>query len=359
MDTRNNGYEFYWEQVRRWRALGWDWEDILVGHHRLERLQAKLKGWKEDGHPAILVEDWQRIVQECRDEDEAETEGEGEETDYGETEEEDTDVGEDDTEEEDQSEGEEEEDEGNEEEDNGEEESSGEEEDVRPGEVRMLTLPGGARMEMVWCPPGQFTMGSPETEHGRRAEEVQHDVTLSHGFWMAKCPVTQAQWRSVMGDNPSFRRNDTCPVERVSWELCQDFCRKSGLALPTEAQWEYACRAGGSGAYGWDGRLGEMGWFFDNSNSMTHPVGQKTGNAWGLHDMHGNVSEWCADWYGDYPTGAVTDPTGPENGTEHVCRGGNFESGARYCRSASRATPAQMSKQGFRPVMNHPWGMDA
>jgi formylglycine-generating enzyme required for sulfatase activity len=354
MDTRNNGYAFYWEQVRRWRALGWDWEDILVGHHRLERLQEKLDGWREDGHPGILVEEWQRIVEECRDEDEAAPEEEDEDADYGETDGEDTDAGE----EEDEAQEEEEEEAQEEEEptdDDGEEDFSEVEEDARPGEVRSLTLPGGARMEMVWCPPGQFTMGSPETEFGRRAEEVPHEVTLSSGFWMAKCPVTQAQWRSVMGDNPSFRRSDSCPVERVSWELCRDFCRMSGLALPTEAQWEYACRAGGMGAYGWDGRLGEMGWFLDNSNGMTHPVGQKTANAWGLQDMHGNVSEWCADWYGDYPAGAVTDPTGPESGTEHVCRGGNYDSGARYCRCASRATPVQMSKLGFRPVMTRPW----
>ncbi len=361
MDAEHSGYGFYWEQVRRWRALGWDWEDILVGHHRLDRLQAKLKGWREDGHPALLVEEWQRIVQECREEDEgeesaqdeSETEEPAEDGEWEEEEEEEGEDGEEECEEDEEESGEEEEEESEE-----EEPESGEEEydAPTPGEKRVLTLPRGGKLEMVWCPPGQFAMGSPETEFGRKLDEVQHDVTLSQGFWIAKCPVTQGQWQEVMGSNPSVHRNASCPVDNVSWEACQDFCSRIGLALPTEAQWEYACRAGGTGDYGWSGRLGEMGWFCDNSGGVTHPVGQKLENNWGVCDMHGNVSEWCADWYGPYPGGETTDPTGPETGESHVSRGGHYDSPARYCRCASRnSKPMPANKLGLRPVMTRPW----
>jgi formylglycine-generating enzyme required for sulfatase activity len=146
------------------------------------------------------------------------------------------------------------------------------------GETTTITLPGGETMEMVWCPPGTFTMGCDA--------ETRHQVTLTKGFWMGKTKVTQAQWKSVMGDNPSRFKGDDFPVENVSWDDCQRFCKKLGLQLPTEAQWEYACRAGSA-----------------------ESEAQKNPNAWGLL-YGGNVDEWCSDLYGDYPDGAVTDPTG-------------------------------------------------
>ncbi|MBQ7188204.1 MAG: formylglycine-generating enzyme family protein [Kiritimatiellae bacterium] len=210
------------------------------------------------------------------------------------------------------------------------------------GEVKTLTLPGGAEMRFRWCPAGTFTMGSPESEDGRDGDETQHQVTLTRGFWLGETPVTQKQWKSVMGDNPSVFKGANLPVEEVSWNDCQEFIQKvnaalnCGARLPTEAEWEYACRAGTSGAYGGTGELDEMGWYDKNSGDKTHPVGQKKPNAWGLYDMHGNVWEWCSDWYGDYPSGSVTDPTGPSSGSSRVLRGGSWGCNARDCRSASR-----------------------
>ena len=218
---------------------------------------------------------------------------------------------------------------------------------------------------MIYCPPGEFMMGSPISEGGRGNGETQHRVRLTKGFWLGKYPVTQGQWQSVMGSNPSHFNGEekvyekgmlfwkktlkteafdstNYPVENISWKYCQAFITKvnavlrCGARLPTEAEWEYACRAGASGAYGGTGKLDEMGWFSDNSVSTTHPVGQKKANAWGFCDMHGNVWEWCSDWYGDYPPGSVLDPQGPTSGSSRVLRGGDWNSGARICRSASR-----------------------
>lgn len=212
-----------------------------------------------------------------------------------------------------------------------------------------VPLPGGVSMEMVWCPPGTFMMGSPENEGD--ADETQHRVTLTKGFWMAKTEVTQEQWISVMGENPARNKNEKLPVENMFWNDCQEFCRKIGMALPTEAEWEYACRAGATGAYGGTGKLEDMGWYSRNSGS-THQVGQKLPNAWGLYDMHGNVWEWCQDWYGDYPNKMVTDPEGADSGNSRVMRGGSYEDNWG-CRSASRSghSPGLADKGiGFRPV---------
>ena len=128
---------------------------------------------------------------------------------------------------------------------------------------------------------------------------------------------------------------DNRPVTHVSWNDCQEFCRKTGLQLPTEAQWEYACRAGSTGAYA--GNLDDMAWYENNSGSRTHSVGTKKPNAWGLYDMHGNVYEWCQDWFGKYPSGSVTDPTGPSSGSDRVGRGGSWDDDAGGCRSAYRS----------------------
>jgi len=223
-------------------------------------------------------------------------------------------------------------------------------------EERVIVLPGGVEMEMAWCPPGSFWMGSPEHEKVRDSDEIRHRVTLSEGFWMAKHPVTQRQWKSVMGDNPSQARGNDRPVECVSWEECREFCRKAGhdLRLPTEAQWEYACRAGGEGPYAGTGDVNEMGWHRENAKGETHPVGQKPSNAFGLYDMHGNVFEWCEDWCGTYPREPVTDPTGSSSGNERVVRGGSWMSVAAGCRSAKRVSQnpdARCNDVGFRPIV--------
>ena len=221
------------------------------------------------------------------------------------------------------------------------------------GETKVLELPGGVPMEMVWCPPGTFTMGSPADEEGRGDDETQHKVTLTNGLWLAKMPVTQTQWKSVMGNNPSHHKGDDLPVVKVSWDDCQEFCKNAGLSLPTEAQWEYACRAGSTAAYAGSGKLEEMGWYTGNSDGEPHPVGQKQPNAWGLCDMLGNVWEWCADWFGDYPSGSVTDPKGASSGSYRVKRGGSWFSDAASCRSAYRRhyNPSDRDDDlGFRPA---------
>ena len=198
-------------------------------------------------------------------------------------------------------------------------------------------------MEFKWIPAGSFVMGSPQGEEGRFAAEVQHGVRISEGFWMGKYEVTQGEWEAVMGSNPSYFEScgARCPVESVSWNDVQGFiaelnARESGKGnryrLPTEAEWEYAARAGTTGAR--HGVLGSIAWYEDNSGGRTHPVGQKRANAWGLHDMLGNVWEWTADWYGDYPSGLVTDPRGPSTGSDRVFRGGSWF--AWNVRSANR-----------------------
>ena len=198
-----------------------------------------------------------------------------------------------------------------------------------------------------WCPAGEFTMGS-----GSDA----HQVKLTQGFWMLETQVTQKMWQSVMGGNPSYFTGDKLPVECVSWNDCQEFCKKlraKGLnvQLPTEAQWEYACRAGTTGDYA--GNLDEMAWYVENSSSKTQDVGLKKPNEWGLYDMYGNVWEWCYDWYGSYPNGTVTDPTGPTSGSYRVNRGGGWIFVAEGCRSASRGNDSPDFRDfslGFRLV---------
>ena len=201
----------------------------------------------------------------------------------------------------------------------------------------------GMEYAFRWCPPGTFMMGSPGSEEGRSGDERQHKVTLTKGYWMQETPVTQAMWESVMGNNPSKFKGANNPVECVSWNDCQEYIEKLNtlsqdmkFRLPSEAEWEYACRAGRTTAYGGTGILEEMGWYEGNSGDKTHAVGQKDPNGWGIYDMHGNVWEWCNDWYGEYPTNMETDPKGPGSGSYRVNRGGSWYYLACYCRSAFR-----------------------
>ncbi len=224
----------------------------------------------------------------------------------------------------------------------------------RPGPGKIPgTVPEGFHisddfgMKFVYIPPGTFMMGSSENEPGRDRDETLHRVTLTRGFYMQTTEVTQGQWKEVMGENPSrFKEcGDDCPVETVSWDDVQEFIKSlnrkgEGLyRLPTEAEWEYAARAGSETAYcfGNDAAdLGKYAWYGESWDGGTHPVAQKQPNAWGLYDMHGNVWEWCHDWYGKYPSDTVTDPTGSESGSDRVNRCGSFLNTARYCRSANR-----------------------
>jgi formylglycine-generating enzyme required for sulfatase activity len=199
-----------------------------------------------------------------------------------------------------------------------------------------LDLGGGVTLKLVRIPAGKFMMGE---------GQEQHEVTLSKPFYMGVTEVTQAQYQAVMGTNPSTFKGATNPVEMVSWDDATEFCKKlsektrQAVRLPTEAEWEYVCRAGTETIFCFgnaDSALGDYAWYKENSGSATHPVGQKKPNAWGLYDMHGNVWEWCADWYGDYPKAAVTDPQGPASGPFRVLRGGSWYFSADYCRAARR-----------------------
>ena len=192
-------------------------------------------------------------------------------------------------------------------------------------------------IDFVPIPSGAFTMGSTALD-AELHERPAHSVTISRTFYVATTEVTQLQWEAVMGGNPSRFRGDDLPVEQVSWFDAQDFIRvlneKEGTSryrLPTEAEWEYACRAGTSGdAYG---DLSDIAWYEPTSGGRTHPVSQKQANSWGLYDMLGNVYEWCEDWKGPYPSGDVTDPRGPSEGPGRVIRGGSWLVHANRVRS--------------------------
>jgi formylglycine-generating enzyme required for sulfatase activity len=207
---------------------------------------------------------------------------------------------------------------------------------------------GMVTQRMRWIKPGEFMMGSPDDElFFSFGGDTQHKVTLTQGYWMADTQVTQELWICIAGKNASCFPGDTHPVEQVSWNDCDEWLLQFSqvvpglkLALPTEAQWEYACRAGSQSRYcfGYDPiMLRKYGWFFEeNSESTTHPVKQLQPNGWGLYDMHGNVWEWCSDWYGKYASSAQSDPTGPAWGTQRVIRGGSWADPAPSLRSACR-----------------------
>ena len=225
--------------------------------------------------------------------------------------------------------------------------------DRRSGETRTVTLPGGAKMEMIWCGPGKFQMGSPSGESGRLSNEPLHSVTLTKGFWLGKYEVTQSQWESVMRSNHSRFKNPDSPVENISWHDCEAFIKRVSASfggkarLPTEAEWEYACRAGSSAPFSGSGVLSEMAWYDENSDHQTHEVGRNKPNAWGFYDMHGNVmgmrsipkarlpdrSRCCAAVAGSSSAATAAAPTG--SSASRTCA-------TAYSASGSRAsTPMQ------------------
>jgi len=247
-------------------------------------------------------------------------------------------------------------------------------------------------MEFVLIPAGSFRMGTPtpscpqddpfteknEYQECRNSvdsdETPQHKVVISKPFYMGRYEVTQEEWYKIMGSNPSAFKSEKVggnsrrhPVEQISWDDAQEFIRKLNqkegtqkYRLPTEAEWEYAARAGSTGKYCFgdsEGQLGQYAWYESNSGDKTHPVGQKQPNAWGLYDMHGNVLEWVQDWYGKtyYADSPSADPRGPSSGSYRVLRGGKWGDNARNCRSASRynITPSDWRNNlGFRLVLS-------
>ncbi len=244
--------------------------------------------------------------------------------------------------------------------------------------VEDMELPESAEsigMEFKLIPAGTFTMGEGDDAH---------DVTLTKPFKMGVHEVTQAQYEQVMGVNPSIFKGADNPVEKVNWDDAVEFCRKLSelpaekeagnvYRLPTEAEWEYACRAGTTTKYSFgddESELGDYAWYGVNSDQKTHPVGSKKPNAWGLYDMHGNVVEWCQDWYGDYPSGSVTDPSGATSGSGvaqavgkavdslrvlRVLRGGCWRYPSENCKSAYRSVfgpSMSTSYMGFRVCLS-------
>jgi formylglycine-generating enzyme required for sulfatase activity len=222
-----------------------------------------------------------------------------------------------------------------------------------PAKELELDLGDGVKLELLLIAAGEFKMGSPDSDkHAFPDEKPQHRVRITKPFYLGKYVVTQEQWKAVVGGDPSHYKGPKNPVESVSWEDCQMFLRrlnaKKGeqggkFVLPTEAQWEYACRAGSTTKYFFgddEKQLPEYAWFNENAGSKTHPVGERKPNAWGLYDMQGNVLQWCQDRYdynnGYYANSPTDDPTGPATGADRVNRGSSWYWSAANCRSASR-----------------------
>ncbi|MXV85063.1 formylglycine-generating enzyme family protein, partial [Candidatus Poribacteria bacterium] len=221
-----------------------------------------------------------------------------------------------------------------------------------------FSLPGGGGMVFVWIATGTFWMGSPSSEAGGRSDEALHEVEISSGFWLGRYEVTQGQWEAVMGTRPWSGRDHVVsdlshPAVSISWNAVQRFIGRLNDAagdslyrLPSEAEWEYACRAGSRTRWSFgddESVLGDYAWYWDNAwdvgEEYAHAVGTKWPNAWGLYDMHGNVYEWVQDWYGSdyYDVSPRVDPRGPSSGSLRVGRGGSFVDGASDLRSADRS----------------------
>ncbi|MBR4834944.1 MAG: SUMF1/EgtB/PvdO family nonheme iron enzyme [Thermoguttaceae bacterium] len=256
--------------------------------------------------------------------------------------------------------------------------------DLKKAGERMTLTIKGVEYAFRWCPPGTFTMGSPENEEYRNENETQHQVTLTRGFWILETEVTVGMWCSVLGESSTFLPHDAQadhPISCADWEDFQKLIKAlnavgvapEGLTfrLPTEAEWEYACRAGTTTPFFWGESLngkknancnGIIPYGSVERGDVSYdlwPVASQTPNAWGIYDMHGNVWEWCSDWYGRYPSAATTDPVGPSWGNERVLRGGGFRSYAPRCRAAMRGHAGDDSdefkiQQGGRLVLGAP-----
>lgn len=228
-----------------------------------------------------------------------------------------------------------------------------------------LTVGTDVALAFCWIPPGSFLQGSPSTEEGHEdIESPRHRVVIARGFYLSRTPVTREQWAVVMKVQSSPPPQALQPVTEVSWDDAQQFLAElsqvlaqRSVRLPTEAEWEYACRAGSFGRYaGGDSEadLDRLGWYAANSGGATHPVGEKAANGWGLYDMHGNVFEWCQDWEGTYRPDELTEPAGPPSGEKKILRGGCFMCPPAYCRSANRysaSSERRGSNFGFRAVL--------
>lgn len=243
---------------------------------------------------------------------------------------------------------------------------------MNPNQTNSLTLPlsgmspGIEQLVLCRIKCGQCLMGSPVSEAGRSESETQFLSRVSHDFWIAKCPATQAQWQVVMGNNPSAFQDSSadCPVENVSWYDAIGFTTKLNIlyaslipsgyhfSLPTEAQWEFACRAGTTSKYFFgeaDEDLDRFAWHRGNSGGRTHPVGRKASNPWGVHDQYGNVYEWCWDGLGDYPRIEGIDWIGPDNHELRICRGGG------YSASVAGGSFRSACRNYIDPQIKRPW----
>jgi formylglycine-generating enzyme required for sulfatase activity len=222
-----------------------------------------------------------------------------------------------------------------------------------------LELAHGVQMELALIPAGRFTMGSPKDEKGRNYDEKPHEVTISKPFYMARHETTQGQYQAVIDNNPvinKFEKNPNRPVNSVSWQDALVYCFKLGrkvgrdVRLPTEAEWEFACRAGTQTPYytgATAGDLDQAGWYKGNIKEHVQPVARKKPNAFGLYDMYGNAAEWCQDWYEEYPEAPMTDPRGASIGLGRVVRGGSWLRPAEQCRSASRQWVRSVDRPGY------------
>ena len=247
---------------------------------------------------------------------------------------------------------------------------------LHPYRIQKIDLNGSVSMEMIWASAGSFIMGSPETEKGRQTgREEEHEVVLKKGFFLGKYEVTQLQYLAVMqggkakiNENPSQFTGSDLPVEKVSWIDAQLFIKRLNLyasklkmlpfgwqfSLPTESEWEYACRAGTKTTYSWGNTIRETdtNWASPNGTRQTRKVGSYDPNPWGFYDMHGNVREWVNDWYAEeYPVGRAEDPQGPEEGAYRVARGGSWNDTPSFLRSADRqngSPDARYHALGFR-----------
>lgn len=226
--------------------------------------------------------------------------------------------------------------------------------EVKPANLEVIDLGKSVKLEMVLIQPGTFKMGSKKNDKDHREDETLHEVTLTKPFYLGKYEVTQEQWEAVMGDNPSFAKGAKLPANGISWDQCGEFVKKLNaktnhvFRLPTEAEWEYACRAGTTTAYSFGDEITPKDFNYDESK-IGKPVviGSYKPNAFGLYDMHGNVWEWCEDWHGYYPARPVTDPKGPATGEYRIIRSGSFYFSGTMARSATRYGYSPTDKYSF------------